>query len=130
MDELEGVRGVTAAASHSIAVAQPAAVFTWGEASHDGAESRQLPVVVEELGEGVRVRDVRATWHEVFAIGEEAGELCSHGGENGCLGHDDMQDQASPKRIEALLGVRVAVPELGCLMRSPWQKTGWYTHGL
>jgi alpha-tubulin suppressor-like RCC1 family protein len=42
-----------------------------------------------------------------FAIGED-GELFSWGeGESGLLGHGDTQDQHSPKRIEALRGVRV-----------------------
>jgi alpha-tubulin suppressor-like RCC1 family protein len=43
-----------------------------------------------------------------FAIGE-AGQLFSWGsGRNLQLGHGDTQDQPSPKRIEALRGVRVS----------------------
>jgi alpha-tubulin suppressor-like RCC1 family protein len=54
------------------------------------------------------MRRVAAKLNVAFAIGE-AGELFSWGpGEYGCLGHGDMQDHPSPKRVEALQGVRVS----------------------
>jgi alpha-tubulin suppressor-like RCC1 family protein len=61
----------------------------------------------------VRVRNAQANMHMTFAIGE-AGQLfswghCSHGR----LGHGDTLDQPSPKRIEALRGVRVSSVEMG-----------------
>jgi alpha-tubulin suppressor-like RCC1 family protein len=56
----------------------------------------------------VRVRQVFAGISEGFAIGEE-GELFSWGvGECGLQGHGDTRDRRSPKRVEALLGVRVS----------------------
>jgi E3 ubiquitin-protein ligase HERC2 len=56
----------------------------------------------------VRVRRVRAGDNTSFSIGEN-GELFSWGhGRYGVLGHGDALDQLSPKRVEALLGVRVS----------------------
>jgi alpha-tubulin suppressor-like RCC1 family protein len=48
-----------------------------------------------------------------FAVGQD-GELLSWGrGEYGSLGHGDTQDQPSPKRVEALRGVRVSSVSAG-----------------
>jgi alpha-tubulin suppressor-like RCC1 family protein len=61
---------------------------------------------VEGFG-GVRVRRVTSGGERVYAIGED-GELFSWGhGVYWQLGHGDQQDQPSPKRVEALRGVRV-----------------------
>jgi alpha-tubulin suppressor-like RCC1 family protein len=56
----------------------------------------------------VRVRRVRAGQHTAFAIGEDA-ELFSWDRDMfGLLGHGDTRNQPSPKRVEALRGVRVS----------------------
>jgi E3 ubiquitin-protein ligase HERC2 len=65
------------------------------------------PSIVRGFG-GVRVRRDCAGSFNAYAIGE-AGELFSWGdGEFGLLGHGDQADQRSPKRVEALRGVRVS----------------------
>jgi alpha-tubulin suppressor-like RCC1 family protein len=75
------------------------------------------PILVEGFG-GVRVRRVCVTERVASAIGG-AGELFSWGrGEYGRLGHGDTQDQASPKHVEALRGVRVSSVSV------------WWYHGL
>jgi hypothetical protein len=67
--------------------------------------------MVEGFG-GVRVRRVCAGYRVAFAIGED-GELFSWGiGWDVSLGHGDKQDQPSPKRVEAVRGVRMR--SVGC----------------
>jgi alpha-tubulin suppressor-like RCC1 family protein len=71
------------------------------------------PIIVEGFGEGVRVRRVCGRLAAAFAIGE-AGELFSWGcGEYGRLGHGDDRNQLSPKRVEALQGIRVSSVAIG-----------------
>jgi alpha-tubulin suppressor-like RCC1 family protein len=61
----------------------------------------------------VRVRRVCAGDSAAFAIGEN-GEFFPWGSNySECLGHDDTQDQPSPKRVEALRGVRVSSVSVG-----------------
>jgi alpha-tubulin suppressor-like RCC1 family protein len=84
----------------------------------DEDDFEPLPTIVDGF-EGVRVRRVYAHALARFAIGE-AGELFSwglHDGETlgcggdeyqGTLGHGDLENQPSPKRLEALRGVRVS----------------------
>jgi hypothetical protein len=82
-------------------------------------EQENRPVTVEGL-EGVHVRRVYAGQcsisneaYNAFAIGE-AGELFSWGfGENKCLGRSDEGERSSPKRVEALRGVRVSCVSIG-----------------
>jgi alpha-tubulin suppressor-like RCC1 family protein len=55
------------------------------------------------------MRRVCAGEHIAFAVGDE-GQFFSWGsGEYGRLGHSDTQDQPSPKRVEALRGVRMSI---------------------
>jgi alpha-tubulin suppressor-like RCC1 family protein len=121
IEGLQGVHVVAAAGYCSLAVTQSGIVFHWGESffkeesSQLGDEDEEIklrPVIVEGFG-GVRVRHVLAGESIVFAIGE-AGQLFSWGdGELGLLGHGDTQNQPSPKRIEALRGVRVSSVSVG-----------------
>jgi alpha-tubulin suppressor-like RCC1 family protein len=118
VEGLEGVRGIAAHADQSLAVTQSGDVFTWGRALVDtcrGQDAEDMdeddmplrPTMVEGFGH-VRVRHVCAATTTTFAIGE-AGEIFSWGG--GCcglLGHGDKRHKPSPKRIEALHGVRVS----------------------
>jgi alpha-tubulin suppressor-like RCC1 family protein len=48
-----------------------------------------------------------------FAIGEARQLFSWGGGDYGCLGHGDTQDQPMPKRVEALRGVRVSSVSAG-----------------
>jgi hypothetical protein len=125
VEGLEGVRAIAAAADHTLAVTQSGDLFFWGRAllldQTEGPEGPEVwygpalfrPTIVEGFGE-VRVRrvcvcaDADADEGSVFAIGED-GELFSWGtGRDGQLGHGDGRNQPSPKRVEALRGVRVS----------------------
>jgi alpha-tubulin suppressor-like RCC1 family protein len=114
VEGLESVRSIAASHLHSLAVTQSEAVFQWGPAllPDSDPEDSLRPVIVEGFG-GVRVRRVFAGTFVLFAIGGD-GELFSWGrGVCGLLGHGDTQDQPSPKRVEALRGVRVSSASLG-----------------
>jgi alpha-tubulin suppressor-like RCC1 family protein len=113
VEALESVRSIAASDFFSLAVTQSGSVFQWGEPFRRGAEDSPRPITVEGFG-GVRVRCVCGGYRVAFAIGEK-GELFSWGsGKNWRLGHGDTQDQPSPKRIEALKGVRVSSVSVGC----------------
>jgi alpha-tubulin suppressor-like RCC1 family protein len=106
VEGLEGVHGIAANHSHSLAVTQSGVVFRWGSELFE-KEDWLRPLIVEGFGDA-RVRRVYAGIYTFFAIGEE-GELFSWGWNNyRCLGHGSYDDQLSPKRVEALRGVRVS----------------------
>jgi alpha-tubulin suppressor-like RCC1 family protein len=123
VEALEGVRMCSIAAdsgANSLAVSQSGDVYSWGrglspEEEGESADSEDLelapqlslrPRLVEGFG-SVRVRRVCDGSDLAFAIGE-AGQVFSWGrGESGLLGHGDTQAQPSPKRVEALRGVRM-----------------------
>jgi alpha-tubulin suppressor-like RCC1 family protein len=114
VEGLEGVRGIAVAFELSLAVTQSGTVFWWGCALKHGAEDSLRPILVEGFG-ALRVRRVCAGDNKAFAIGE-AGELSSWGlGEYGVLGHGDTRNQPSPKRVEALRGIRVSVALVGAV---------------
>jgi alpha-tubulin suppressor-like RCC1 family protein len=102
VEGLQGVRDISAAGGHSLAVTQSGGVLNWGESFHPGAEDEDFelrPIVVEGF-EGVQVRRVCAGWGRAFTIGQ-AGQLFAWGfGGHGILGHGDERNQPSPKRIE------------------------------
>jgi E3 ubiquitin-protein ligase HERC2 len=101
------VRGIAAAGVHSHAVTQSGIVFSWGHLLLYGPGDARRPMIAEGF-DGVRVRRVCAGEGKTFAIGEEEEVLSWGRGTYGKLGHGNTQDQPSPKRIEALLGVRVS----------------------
>jgi alpha-tubulin suppressor-like RCC1 family protein len=104
---LEGVRGVDVSIARSLAVTQLGAVSSWGRAVLPEAEQQLQPSTVEGFG-AVHVRRACMGMDVAFAIGED-GELFLWGlGQNETLGHGDMQDQPSPKRVEALRGIRLS----------------------
>jgi alpha-tubulin suppressor-like RCC1 family protein len=117
MKGLEGVCGISAGSQHNLAVTHLGAVSFWGRAIPNGEDLEDLdedlvcspwPMTVEGLDGGAHMRRVRAGAGAAFAIGEDR-ELFSWGeGRHGRLGHGDTQDQPSPKRVEALQGVRVS----------------------
>jgi alpha-tubulin suppressor-like RCC1 family protein len=103
---LEGVRGVAADVRRSLAVTHSGAVFIWGSPFQLGMEGSLRPIIVNGF-EGVRVHRLFAGQDMIFAIGE-SGELFSWGDSGGGrLGHGNSLRQFSPKRVEALRGVRV-----------------------
>jgi alpha-tubulin suppressor-like RCC1 family protein len=85
-------------------VTEAGVVFSW----RDNGVEHELQLVVLDGFRAVRVHRLGAgTRGEFFAIGA-SGELFSWGrGGRGDLGHGDRRDQSSPKRVEALTGVRV-----------------------
>jgi alpha-tubulin suppressor-like RCC1 family protein len=112
VEGLEGVCSIASGVFHNFAVTQPRAVFSWGRAPFYGQEDSLRPILVNGFGE-VRVQRVCAGDRSAFAIGE-AGELFSWGR---CyyrlLGHGDEQHQPSPKRVEALRGIRMSTLSIG-----------------
>jgi alpha-tubulin suppressor-like RCC1 family protein len=110
VEGLEDVRGVAADAHGTYAVTQSGAVLAWGAASQAFLSLR--PTLLEGL-DGVRVRQVCAEGSTKFAIGE-AGEIFSWGiGPRGFLSHGDTENLRSPKRVEAMRGVRVSSISVG-----------------
>jgi alpha-tubulin suppressor-like RCC1 family protein len=112
---LDGVRGISAAASHGLAVTQSGAVFNWGYLPLCTSEVL-WPIMVEGLAE-VHVHCACAGGDLNFAIGENDDLFLWGRGQFGQLGHGDYQNQPSPKRVEALRDVRVSNPRLGPGMR-------------
>jgi alpha-tubulin suppressor-like RCC1 family protein len=138
VEDLEAVRGIAVNCSSSLAVTQSGAVFSWGKSFQPAAENELRPITVEGFGE-VLIRHLCGNDCTAFAIGED-GELFSWGeargaedehvdeygdlaascgtafavdGKSVLLGHGDMQDQPSPKRVEVLRGVRVTSVAIG-----------------
>jgi alpha-tubulin suppressor-like RCC1 family protein len=127
VEGLEGVRSIAASPQLSVAVTQAGAVFSWGISLPSGAEGSLRPIVVTEFG-GVRVRRVCPVELRSFAIGED-GELFSWGrGHRWVLGHGDTKHQPSPKRVEALRGIRVSSVSIG--VDHALALTGWYMRGV
>jgi alpha-tubulin suppressor-like RCC1 family protein len=114
VEGLKDVRSIATLEARSLAVTQSGGVFGWGRSLLRGAEDVLVlrPMMVEGFG-GVRVRRVCAASDVAFAIGED-GEVTSWGqGTEGRLGHGAERDQPSPKRVEALQGVRVSCVAVG-----------------
>jgi alpha-tubulin suppressor-like RCC1 family protein len=115
LEGLEGVRAIASAVDHSLAVMQSGLVFSWGETPQGEAQDTQdalRPRIVEGFGV-VRICCVSAGMRVAFAIGE-SGEFFSWGsGGYSHLGHGDTRDQPSPRRVEALRGVRVRSVSVG-----------------
>jgi hypothetical protein len=129
VDGLDGVRSIAAADGHSLAVTHSGDVFRWGSGFGPDAEKSNRPILVEGFL-GVRVSLVRVTIGAVHAIGQD-GELFSWGyGDLGLLGHGDEEEQRSPKRVEALRGVRVSTTAFGGLHALALAESGLvYTWG-
>jgi alpha-tubulin suppressor-like RCC1 family protein len=108
VEVLEAVCSIGTTCDSCVAVTQSGDVFSWGQSFELSAPDLLRPVLVKGLMEGVRVRRVCVGSGSVFAIGEN-GEVSSWGYNGfGCLGHGDELVQDSPKRVEALRGVRVS----------------------
>jgi hypothetical protein len=114
VESLEGVLDVAAGSSYSYAVAQSGDIFNWGFGLLPGPEDALRPIAVKG-SEGVRLRRLFARGRTAFGIGEDGG-LFSWGdadGVFGLLGHGEEEPQISPKRVEALRGVRISSVAVG-----------------
>jgi hypothetical protein len=111
MEELDRVCFI-AAADCSFAVTQLGSVFSWGGDIRRGAPDSLRPIIVEGF-EGVRVRRVCAGGAGAFAIGEDGECFSWCCGVLARLGHGNEENQPSPKRVEALRGVRVSAASFG-----------------
>jgi alpha-tubulin suppressor-like RCC1 family protein len=114
VEGFERVCSLSALDLYCLAATQSGVVYAWGYPCVRGAKAETRPTILDRF-EGVRVRRVRATGQVFFTIGED-GELFSWGIGNhfwSLLGHGGMQDQPSPKRLEALRGVRVSSVSVG-----------------
>jgi alpha-tubulin suppressor-like RCC1 family protein len=109
---LEGVRNIAAFDRLSLAVTRSGAVFQWGQPYWLVEQHSLSPITVHGF-EGVRVRRVFPGFDVVFAIGEE-GEVFSWGRRGNYIpGHGETQTQPSPKRVEALQGIRMSSVSFG-----------------
>jgi len=119
--EVEALAGrrivaVSAADSHSIALAADGAVWSWGGAGdgklgHGDNQRQLLPKQVEALA-GQRVIAVSAEDHSLALTAD--GAVWSWGcGGWGKLGHGDEQNQLLPKKVEAFAGRCVVAVSAG-----------------
>jgi alpha-tubulin suppressor-like RCC1 family protein len=114
VEGLLSVRNIAAACDFNLALTESGGVFSWGNVFRvvSGTHTAPSPIIVEGFGQ-VRVLRLYAAFGVVFAIGED-GRLFSWGyGPFWTLGHGDEQNQAAPKRVEALRDVRVSSVSLG-----------------
>ena len=103
---------VTCGSYHTCAITSSGSRVTWGyecQSGHGGTHNisflPKLPQCLSSKG----VISVSA-YYGVTACITRAGELFTFGrGSTGRLGHGDWMDQASPKRVEALAGMKVTM---------------------
>jgi len=115
-----GRRFVAVAASdyHALALTEEGTVYGWGDGYANGhGQEQRTPQLVTALA-GVRVLLVYAQGLSSCAVTEK-GELCTWGGTWGGgdldsfnLGHGVAASQLTPKRVEALSDVKVAVASI------------------
>ena len=111
---------VTAGSLHCLAVTEMGEFFSWGNDTHgqcghggDSVEtSHFLPRRVEALA-SVRVRSASAgSMHSLVLTEEGAFHSFGKGGE-GRLGHCSVDDEHSPKMVDALRRVRIVAAAAG-----------------
>jgi len=106
-----GRRFVAVAAGdlHALALTEEGDLYGWGDEDGNGdGRGEPIPHLVAAFG-GQRVKHVYASTLSSCAVTEK-GELFTWGwGEHGDLGHGDKERQLTPKRVEGLRGVQVAV---------------------
>jgi len=101
---------------HTCAVTSTGSILTWGkgiQTGHHGKRSVLLPTrLLQDLSSKVVV-SVSANGVHTACVTKD-GELFTWGnGEYGKLGHGDENDQHAPKRVEALVGKKVAMVSCG-----------------
>jgi E3 ubiquitin-protein ligase HERC2 len=123
--EGERIVGVSAGYAHFLALGAGGAVYAWGHDEGTGKTGLLFlaggaprvgpvsePTLVEAL-RGTRVVGVAAGYHHSCAL-TSAGELLTWGfGGFGALGHGDTHKQRTPKRVEALSGLRIVSVSTG-----------------
>ena len=114
---------------HGLAISEAGRVFSWG-AGHDGLghgnrEHQLAPKLIEAL-QNVKVVVVEAGMAHSIAVTDD-GQVYSWGGQistKGELGHGNTRSQFTPKRIEALQGLRVVGAKAGHLRSLAVTATG------
>ena len=102
-----------AAARAGFAISEAGRVFSWGRGYDLGNvaswwSSQLTPKLIEALQEVKVVVVVTDNWGGHTIAVTDDGQVYSWGrGAEGALGHGNMLDQSTPKRIEALQGLRV-----------------------
>jgi len=126
-----GCRFVTVAAGgrHALALAEEGELYGWGNGCTNGhGRNEPIPHLMAAFV-GQRVRLVCASAISSCAVTEK-GELYTWGqGESGQLGHGDEEDQLTPKRVEGLIGVKVAAAATCYTLTHSWPtRTAWCGH--
>ena len=104
-------------ADNGLAISEAGRVFSWSEGfrgrlGHGDEENQLTPKLIEAL-QDVKVVVVEAGVSHSIAVTDD-GQVYSWGcGKTGELGHRNMLDQFTPKRIEALQGLRVVGAKAG-----------------
>ena len=104
-------------AGYGLAISEAGRVFSWGDSfrgqlGHGDEETQLTPKLIEAL-QDVKVVVVEAGVSHSIAVTDD-GQIYSWGdGKKGELGHGNMLDQFTPKRIEALQGLRVVGAKAG-----------------
>ncbi|XP_067667414.1 probable E3 ubiquitin-protein ligase HERC1 [Haliotis asinina] len=104
------VKCVSAGYRHSAAVTEDGELYTWGEGDygrlgHGDSSSRSLPRHVKDIS---GVGQVACGSSHTIAVSQDGKTVWSFGGgDNGKLGHGDMNRQYKPKVIEAFIGMYI-----------------------
>ena len=102
---------------HGLAISEAGRVFSWGPSfrgklGHGDEQKQPTPKLIEALQE-VKVVEVEAGVSHSIAVTDD-GQIYSWGSsDKGELGHGNMRSQFTPKRIEALQGLRVVGAKAG-----------------
>jgi alpha-tubulin suppressor-like RCC1 family protein len=106
----EVIVDVTCGEYHTSAVTSTGSIFTWGNSLFMGHVP--LPRLLQDLS-SKGVVSVSADRRHAACV-TKAGEVFTWGnGEGGILGHGDEIDQHTPKRVEALVGVKTTLVSCG-----------------
>jgi alpha-tubulin suppressor-like RCC1 family protein len=101
---------------HTCAVTSTGSILTWGDSSilTGHGTGTLLPRVLQDLS-SKGVVSVSANRYHTACV-TKAGEVFTWGyGQYGRLGHGDETNQQTPKRVEALIGVKVTMVSCGRL---------------
>ncbi|KAK6179608.1 hypothetical protein SNE40_011927 [Patella caerulea] len=102
------IKCISAGYRHTAAVTEDGELYTWGEGDygrlgHGDSTSRSLPKLVKDIS---NVGQVACGNSNTIAVSQDGKTVWSFGsGDNGKLGHGDMNRQYKPKVIEAFNGM-------------------------